>query len=791
LSHVSVPFKRNYAVRSVSEKQLTKIITGSLEIDFAYGQLRKDLPASKTLDEISVKRGNSQIRKAKLNTGYFVADPSFNFDPTFYSYYDEFRLKLSSVDIFEGSSGTAQKYIFTYNPISLPNRHSFSQDAWGYFNSKSNISLIPKTDFSDLIGVPVELGDADRSVSEVFSQASILTNMRLPTGGSIEYIYELNDTDKILDLSYPYNFSSTHDYYVGFMPDVEITQTDISVINKSIYEMPFTIENISSYVYFNSQNEGCNSNSFTNTGCNFYLKVKNLDTNTEIPINQSEMSLKLSDGNYKLIAINRNINSSMQYGFNINLSYKAVVNEDGTSGAFGGGKTKIGGLRLKKYVLKNENGSEIMRNNYQYDINNKSSGTVSTYPVHIEKPYYTTVGNTYKISSNNLYPFANSGRPIYTKVTEFKTDANGINLGKTENFFGVDDGSSRLLTQPSTLERNKSDLFLNWRNGNLLAQYIYNKNNEIVQEVQYLYSSKSQVELENFGMVAEYRFTDSVPFYKMQFYPLFTEFYSIDVKKITNYLAGRALSTSTEYFYSNPLHYQPTSEVTTFPDLSVLKTAYQYAFEKNNQFLIAKNMVGIPLETTVTKKADSFSSGNTIAKTGTDYPTSQAEADIKTSGLALPTAALSYDLQNNSATEVTYDRYDSAGNLLQYTTKAGIPVAIIWGYQQTQPIAKIEGATYSQVSSLAATLISAADLDAADPTKEGALIAALDSFRTDPSMSNFQITTYTYDPSIGVTSITPPSGIRELYQYDAANRLQSVLDVNGNILKEYKYNYKP
>ena len=202
-------------------------------------------------------------------------------------------------------------------------------------------------------------------------------------------------------------------------------------------------------------------------------------------------------------------------------------------------------------------------------------------------------------------------------------------------------------------------------------------------------------------------------------------------------------------------------------------------------------MVGIPLETTVTKKADSFSAGNTIAKTGTAYPTSQAEADTKTSGLALPTAALSYDLQNNSVTEVTYDRYDSAGNLLQYTTKAGIPVAIIWGYQQTQPIAKIEGATYSQVSSLAATLISAADLDAVDPTKEGALISALDSFRTDPSMANFQITTYTYDPSIGVTSITPPSGIRELYQYDAANRLQSVLDVNGNILKEYKYNYKP
>jgi YD repeat-containing protein len=52
------------------------------------------------------------------------------------------------------------------------------------------------------------------------------------------------------------------------------------------------------------------------------------------------------------------------------------------------------------------------------------------------------------------------------------------------------------------------------------------------------------------------------------------------------------------------------------------------------------------------------------------------------------------------------------------------------------------------------------------------------------------ISTYAYDPLIGVTSITPPSGVREIYKYDSANRLQSVVDVNGKILKEYQYNYK-
>ena len=145
--------------------------------------------------------------------------------------------------------------------------------------------------------------------------------------------------------------------------------------------------------------------------------------------------------------------------------------------------------------------------------------------------------------------------------------------------------------------------------------------------------------------------------------------------------------------------------------------------------------------------------------------------------------------------QVTYDQYDSKGNLLQYTIKSDVPTAIIWGYNQTQPIAKIEGATYAQVSGLAAAIISASNDDANDAVvgnpKEQDLLIALDAFRTNSALSGYQITTYSYDPLIGVRSITPPSGIREVYIYDTANRLKEVKDINGNILKEYQYHYKP
>lgn len=140
-------------------------------------------------------------------------------------------------------------------------------------------------------------------------------------------------------------------------------------------------------------------------------------------------------------------------------------------------------------------------------------------------------------------------------------------------------------------------------------------------------------------------------------------------------------------------------------------------------------------------------------------------------------------------TEVTYDKYDAKGNLLQYTRKDGIPVSLIWGYHNTKPIAKIEGMSYDLAMALVGVsdIITQSELDVSAVT-ETTFINVLDTFRKN-NVRQF-ITTYTYDPLIGVTSITPPSGIREIYKYDSANRLYQVVDVNGKLLKEYTYHYK-
>jgi hypothetical protein len=209
--------------------------------------------------------------------------------------------------------------------------------------------------------------------------------------------------------------------------------------------------------------------------------------------------------------------------------------------------------------------------------------------------------------------------------------------------------------------------------------------------------------------------------------------------------------------------------------------------------MIDKNMVGIPLETTTNQTIGS--STKTLSRTETIYPKTVAEITNNSASLVLPTSVLSYDLQNStvSSTEVTYDKYDSKGKLQQYTTKEGIPTTIIWGYNKTQPIAKIAGAKLSDIAqSLIDNIVNASDNDGQLNTdaSEQSLISALDVFRNNSALSGYQITTYSYDPLIGVRSITPPSGIRELYKYDTANRLEKVIDINGKVLKEFKYNYK-
>ncbi|MDR6528456.1 hypothetical protein J2787_003893 [Chryseobacterium rhizosphaerae] len=192
------------------------------------------------------------------------------------------------------------------------------------------------------------------------------------------------------------------------------------------------------------------------------------------------------------------------------------------------------------------------------------------------------------------------------------------------------------------------------------------------------------------------------------------------------------------------------------------------------------NMIGVPVITEIKNN------GKVISRT-----------EVKYNGAigVYPSSVIAVNPNDNSTkTVVRYDEYDSRGNIKQMTSNpdvaGGNPSVIIWGYNQSFPIAKIEGAKLSDIGTLADDIVLKSNADV-DASSEVTLMNALDSFRNNPGVKNFIITTYTYDPMIGITTVTPATGLREIYKYDKNGRLISVVDVNGNIIKDYKYNTKP
>jgi RHS repeat-associated protein len=135
--------------------------------------------------------------------------------------------------------------------------------------------------------------------------------------------------------------------------------------------------------------------------------------------------------------------------------------------------------------------------------------------------------------------------------------------------------------------------------------------------------------------------------------------------------------------------------------------------------------------------------------------------------------------------KIAYNLYDEYGNPLEIQQENGMATSFIWGYHKTQPIAKIENAPYRDVEPFVSVL-----QELSDGGTEANLITALNTLRNESVLANAMVTTYTYKPLQGISSVTDPKGYQTSYNYDNFGRLQSVLDADGNILTENEYHYQ-
>lgn len=270
-----------------------------------------------------------------------------------------------------------------------------------------------------------------------------------------------------------------------------------------------------------------------------------------------------------------------------------------------------------------------------------------------------------------------------------------------------------------------------------------------------------------------------------------------------SYLNGQIISTITNFYYEKPISNLLTKTETINSKNETLTTEIYYPDDVNDlvglstneiaslNSLVARHRIAEPIQ--VTNRLNT-------------QITSIVRSNFKDWGV---NADNSFNLilpdkvqisKNDDALEdrIIYHSYDNKGNPLEVSKADGTSIYYIWGYNKQYPIGKLENFTSAQsisIQSLIDIAIAVSE-DDNDRTlgyagKEGDLREALDNIRNHTNLENTMVTTYTYDPLIGITSITNPKGYTMYYEYDDFNRLKQVKDQDGNILNQNEYNYKP
>jgi YD repeat-containing protein len=139
---------------------------------------------------------------------------------------------------------------------------------------------------------------------------------------------------------------------------------------------------------------------------------------------------------------------------------------------------------------------------------------------------------------------------------------------------------------------------------------------------------------------------------------------------------------------------------------------------------------------------------------------------------------------NSLETRIVYNKYDSNGNPLEIIIDDNTKIVYLWGYNERYPVAKIEGLSYDEVKSI----VGEATLNQLKTTVTlpESLCQSIRSSLSGKAL----VTSYTYSPLIGITSITAANGKKATYTYDDAGRLIETLDHNNKTVEEYEYNYQ-
>ncbi|MGN6264724.1 MAG: hypothetical protein ACTHM5_03575 [Ginsengibacter sp.] len=541
----------------------------------------------------------------------------------------------------------------------------------------------------------------------------------------------------------------------------------------------------------------------------YHVKLQSLDSTLSIYLYppDTERELDIGPGDYKLIVIPTGANdpNNPYRSFIAGLRWSVLnMNADSLENNewYGAGK------RIKKIESWNSGQLESVKEYEYLNDSSQSSGQMIGLPNYywIEKivPGSGPIVEGYGSEPSSPLSQIQGNSLGYSRVTEY-SGTRTMNQGKTVYEFTVNTDGGEYYKMPYYLP-----IDYEWIRGKPLSTKIY-KNNGGSYELQrsienkYLYAGTNSANIFSRAFT-----TPDNPVYvyrkdrKLFYLPLFTfapcgEFDidaplcntiyyqsagTADLASTTEktYANGQILTNVTNYGYDYERLYQPIKKtILTSTGDSVVST-FTYPPElisrtAPEQKLVDLNRIAVPIKTEIITKN---SSGIQLAKTIKNIIYKDWGNDV-----VLPELMQSAINSEPLMTDATFNKYNPFGSPREITLKSGVKEVYVWGYKQQYPVAKITGSDYNTIIAFVDTTV----LENASQYTDAQIRTELNKIRTGLAGTSAQVVTYTYTPSIGISSITDQRNRTVFYEYDAYGRLSLIRDHDNNILKKYCYNY--
>lgn len=875
------------SANSVLGYRLKKILFKNGEILFnKETTMRKDVPDDNALESVVVRSENNSYYKKLVFHHHYAQSMGApgEYNPAYKEYY---RLVLDSISLMDNGATAINKYKFDYaSPDQLPNRMSFSQDYWGYFNGANNGNDFVPPAFHNfgLWSNPVYVPGANRNPSESYSKNGTLTSITYPTGGTTTFTYEGNRALTLKQVGG--SAETTGSVSVGStINGGTIFTSDTFTIRRCEQGQQYAA------VQVNLNNSNC-GNGAQSLECPL-VNLVNYNTGAMVPITSSGITLVPVEQTWFVRAdLSGVTNTTIFNNFYVQLTWTRCVPTQ--INGLNWYNSPVGGLRVKSITTYDPVGNVTENKTYEYNWpgSTNTSGYLTAFPsfsgeVHQVGGVNGTVCHYKTISSTSNYPLlATHGSTVgYSYVREYY-GTNGQNGFKEYRYISpgdVGDGIDAAFPFPPTLSNE-------WQRGFPLYERIF-KSQTANGQTSYVPVSKKTYDytfptpvIVRLGLKAGVSLIDNssegtlegttASVYNVQA-GLFVPYKDTTVQYGMPNAADSIVATSGQTYSLNS--FLPGETKTNASGNKIMTNKIIFASDYSPTPASTDPVtLGIRNSTTVTTPIENYTilknaAGQEFVISGMlttylpDKPLPDKVYVLKT-GSPIPLASFTPSHINSGGQfikdshyteEVLFNGYDIQGNLKGQQKANDVQLSYLYDYKNSLPTAQVVNAAQEDIAytSFEAdgkggwTFTGTPDNDATAPTgtksyspygiaitrnlnsgktyitsfwKNGDIslntgtlyrtgrtingwtyveyeinnasiisitgTGKIDELRLYPK--NAQMTTYTYEPLLGITSQSDANGNVAYYEYDTLGRLKLVRDTDKNVIKAMEYKYQ-